>query len=261
MKTQSQQVYGIRPVMEALLAGKSLDKLFLQQDLKSDQAKDLLELARKMGVSIVKAPKEKLNKLCRSNHQGAVAFMSPIEFGDVEEIIQQVYEQRQTPFFLMLDKVSDVRNFGALARTALSAGCHAIVIPHKGSASINEDAVKTSAGALHLIPVCKVHSLGDTIKMMNASGITTVCCHEKTDKTIYESDLKRPLNLLFGSEEAGIEPHLQRMASESAKIPMYGKIASLNVAVAAGVVLFEVARQRAMLLAAGTLLLSLFSSP
>lgn len=244
MKTDTHQIYGIRPIIEAMVSGRNLDKLFLQQDLKSEQARELLELARKMGVSVVKAPKEKLNRLCRANHQGAVAFMSPIDFGNIEEIIQRVYEASEMPFFLMLDKVSDVRNFGSIARSALSAGCHAIVIPHKGSASINEDAVKTSAGALHFIPVCKVHSLGETIRMMHASGIVTVSCTEKAEKTIYATDLNRPLNLLFGNEGEGIEPHLLRMAAESAQIPMYGKVASLNVAVAAGIVLFEAARQR-----------------
>jgi len=243
-KNDTQQIYGLRPIVEALVSGKNLDKLFLQQDLKSEQAKELLDLARQMGISVVKAPKEKLNRLCRANHQGAVAFMSPIEFGNIEEIIQGVYERSEVPFFLMLDQVSDVRNFGSIARSALSAGCHAIVIPHKGSASINEDAVKTSAGALHFIPVCKVHSLGETIKMMSASGVVTVSCTEKAEKSIYETDLQRPLNLLFGNEGEGIEPHLLRMAAEAAQIPMYGKIASLNVAVAAGIVLFETARQR-----------------
>lgn len=245
-KSNDHQIYGIRPIIEALLAGKSLDKLFLQQDLKSDQSKELLDLAKNLSVSIVKAPKEKLNKLCRGNHQGAVAFTSPIEFGLIDEMVQGVYEQSQTPFFLMLDKVSDVRNFGSIARSALSAGCHAIIIPHKGSSAINEDAVKTSAGALYHLPVCKVHSLGDTIKMMSASGIATVSCTEKADNTIYTKDFNRPINLLFGNEGVGIEPHLLRMASEEAQIPMYGKVGSLNVAVAAGITLFEVARQRHM---------------
>lgn len=244
MKKFNDQIYGLHPVMEAMLSGKSIDKLFLQQDLKSDQAKELLDLARNLGVSVVKAPKEKLNKLCRSNHQGVVAFASPIDFGNIEEIVQSVYEQSELPFFLMLDKVSDVRNFGSIARSALSAGCHAIIIPHKGSSAINEDAAKTSAGALYHIPVCKVHSLGDTIKMMSASGIATVSCTEKSEGTIYQKDFKRPVNLLFGNEGAGIEPHLLRMASEDAKIPMYGRVGSLNVAVAAGITLFEVARQR-----------------
>ncbi|MEZ4721220.1 MAG: 23S rRNA (guanosine(2251)-2'-O)-methyltransferase RlmB [Flavobacteriales bacterium] len=244
MKESGQQIYGIRPIIEAMLSGKIIDKLFLQQDLKSDQSKELLTLARDMGVSIVKAPKEKLNKLCRNNHQGAVAFASPIEFGSIEEIIQAVFEQSELPFFLMLDKVNDVRNFGSIARSALSAGCHAIIIPHKGSSAINEDAVKTSAGALYHIPVCKVHSLGDTIKMMNVSGITTIACSEKAERSIYDFDLTTPVNLLFGNEGNGIEPHLIRMAGKEAMIPMYGKVGSLNVAVATGICLFEAAKQR-----------------
>lgn len=237
-------IYGFHPVMEALLSGKSVDKLFLQQDLKSDQVKELKELSRRLNVSIIKAPKEKLNKLCRKNHQGVVAFTSPIEFGNIEEIIQSVFERSETPLFLMLDKVNDVRNFGAIARSALSAGCHALIIPHKGAAAINEESVKTSAGALYHLPVCKVMSLGDTIKLMRSSGVATVACHEKTDTAIYKIDLDRPVNLLFGNEGEGIDPHLLRMAGESALIPMRGKVASLNVSAAASVALFEVVRQR-----------------
>jgi 23S rRNA (guanosine2251-2'-O)-methyltransferase len=241
---QGQQIHGIRPIIEAMISGKTVDKLFLQEDLKSDQAQELFELSRKFGVSVLKVPKEKLNKLCRGNHQGAVAYMSPIEFGNIEMIIQSVYEQSQVPFFIMLDKVSDVRNFGSIARSALSAGCHAIIIPHKGSSAINEDAVKTSAGALFHLPVCKVFSLGETIKLMFGSGIATISCSEKAEKSIFKADLNRPVNLLFGNEGVGIEPHLLRMAQEEANIPMYGKVGSLNVAVASGICLFEVARQR-----------------
>jgi 23S rRNA (guanosine2251-2'-O)-methyltransferase len=242
--SDNNQIYGIHPVMEALLAGQSMDKVFLQADIKSDQTKALKELARSLGVSVIKAPKEKLNKLCRKNHQGVVAFTSPIEFADIESLIQSVFERGETPMFVMLDKVNDVRNFGSIARSALSAGFHAIVIPHKGSAAINEESVKTSAGALYHLPVCKVLSLGETIQMMRASGIATVACSEKTDRSIFETDLKRPINVLFGNEGEGIDPHLIRMAGEEALIPMRGKVGSLNVAVACGVVFYEVVRQR-----------------
>jgi 23S rRNA (guanosine2251-2'-O)-methyltransferase len=244
MKKVNNQIFGLHPVMEALLSGNSLDKVFIQDDLKNDQAKELKDLARNLGVSVIKAPKEKLNKLCRKNHQGVVAFTSPVEFGDIEEIIQSVYERSETPLFLMLDKVSDVRNFGSIARSALSAGCHAIIIPHKGSSAINDESVKTSAGALYHIPVCKVFSLGDTIQLMRASGITTVACSEKAEQTVFHCDLERPINLLFGNEGEGIDPHLIRMAQEEALIPMKGQVGSLNVAVACAVCLYEVIRQR-----------------
>lgn len=244
MKKDQQQIYGFHPVMEALLSGKTLDKLFILKTENNPQIKDLISLARKMQVSVIKVPKEKLNKLCRANHQGVVAYTSPIDIGDIEMIIQSVFEQGEVPFFIMLDKVNDVRNFGSIARTALSAGCHAIIIPYKGAAAINEDAIKTSAGALHHLPVCKVMSMGDAIKLMSASGITTIACHEKTETSIHKVDLCRPVNLLFGNEGNGIDTHLLRMASESALIPMYGKVSSLNVSVAAGICLFEVSRQR-----------------
>jgi 23S rRNA (guanosine2251-2'-O)-methyltransferase len=237
-------IYGIHPVMEALLAGKSIDKLFIQADLKSDQLNTMKDLARSLNVSIIKAPKEKLNRLCRKNHQGVLAFTSPIEFGQIEEIIQSVYERSETPLFVMLDKVSDVRNFGAIARSALSAGCHAIIIPHKGAAAINEESMKTSAGALSHLPVCKVLSLSDTIKLMRASGVKTVACHEKTDVLMFDVKLEEPVNLLLGNEGEGIDPHLLRMAQESAKIPMRGKVGSLNVSVAASIMMFEAVRQR-----------------
>ncbi len=244
MKKDNNQIYGLHPVMEALLSGNTLDKVFIQDDLKNDQAKELKDLARNLGVSVIKAPKEKLNKLCRKNHQGVVAFTSPVEFGDIEEIIQSVYERSETPLFLMLDKVSDVRNFGSIARSALSAGCHAIIIPHKGSSAINDESVKTSAGALYHIPVCKVFSLGDTIQLMRASGIASIACSEKAEQTIFHCDLERPMNLLFGNEGEGIDPHLLRMAKEEAMIPMKGQVGSLNVAVACAVSLYEVVRQR-----------------
>lgn len=237
-------IYGTHPVLEALLAGKSIDKLFIQADLKSDQLNTMKELARNLNVSIIKAPKEKLNKLCRKNHQGVLAFTSPVEFGNIEEIIQCVYERSETPLFIMLDKVSDVRNFGAIARSALSAGCHAIIIPHKGAAAINEESMKTSAGALSHLPVCKVLSLSDTIKLMRASGVKTIACHEKTEALMFDVAMDGPVNLLFGSEGEGIDPHLLRMAQESAKIPMRGKVGSLNVSVAASIMMFEAVRQR-----------------
>ncbi|GAB4379818.1 MAG: 23S rRNA (guanosine(2251)-2'-O)-methyltransferase RlmB [Salibacteraceae bacterium] len=237
-------IYGLHPIIEALLSGKSIDKLFIQKDLKSDQASELVRLARKMGVSISKVPREKLNKISKGNHQGAIAFASPIEFSSIEVIVQNTFETGQQPLFVMLDKVSDVRNFGSICRSALSAGAHAVIIPHKGSSAINDDAMKTSAGALNHLPVCKVSSLGDTIRFMQSSGIVTIACHENADSPIFAKDMSRPVNLLFGNEGDGIEPHLLRMAAESAKIPMVGRVGSLNVSVAAGIALFEVVRQR-----------------
>lgn len=243
-KDFNQKIYGLHPVLEALLSGKVFDKIFIQNDLKSDVALEIRKVAREMGVSVLRVPKEKISRLERGNHQGVVGFTSPIEFGSLEEIIQQTYESGQVPLFLILDKVSDVRNFGSIARSALSAGCHAIIIPHKGSAAMNEDAMKTSAGALSHIPVCKEDSLSDVIKLLKQSGIQTVACTEKGEGTIYELDLKEPTAFLFGSEGKGIDPHLIRMAGNEAKIPMLGIVGSLNVAVAVGVSLFETVRQR-----------------
>lgn len=240
----SQKLYGLHPVLEALRAGKTIDKVFIQDDLKNEVLEEIRSMAKELGVSVIRAPKEKLGKLERKNHQGVIAFTSPIEFGDLDEIVQRTFEAGETPSILLLDKVSDVRNFGSIARSALSAGCQAIVIPHKGAAAINEDAIKTSAGALNHIVVCKEPSLGDAIKRLYRAGINTLACSEKATKTIYQHDLTGPTAVLFGSEGKGIDPHLIRMASGEASIPMYGEVGSLNVAVATGVILFEMARQR-----------------
>ena len=245
MKDNNQLLYGLHPIREALVAGKVLDKLFVLKDMKTDQAKELISLAKEAGVSIIKSPKEKLDRLCKNNHQGFVAFTSPIEFGNLDVLVQQIFEKSEAPFFIVLDKVNDVRNFGSIARSALCAGAHAIIIPHKGASSISEDAIKTSAGALHYMPVCKVSSLGDAIKTLFFSGVATVACHEKSEKSIHETDFVRPINILLGNEGEGIEPHLVRMARETALIPMHGEVSSLNVAVASGICLFEVSRQRA----------------
>jgi len=244
MKKPDNQVFGIMPVKEALNTGKSIDKLFMQQDIKSDQINEIRQMARNLGVAIIKAPREKLNKLCRHNHQGVVAFTSPIEFGLIAEVIQNVFEKGETPLILMLDKVNDVRNFGSIARSATCAGCHAIIIPHKGAAAINEESIKTSAGALYHIPVCKVMSLGDTIKELRLAGVKTIACSEKAEKSIYETDLVDPVCLLFGNEGDGIDPHLLRMSQEHTLIPMKGDVASLNVAVATAICAFEAQRQR-----------------
>lgn len=237
-------IYGLRPIAEAINAGRTIDKLFMFNDLRTPGLKDLLELARANQVTVLRVPREKLDKLCRHPHQGAVAFTSSIEFADVYEVVQQTFEAGQVPLLILLDKVSDVRNFGSIVRSAHAAGAQAVVVPHKGSAALNEEAMKASAGAMNSMAICKVSSLGDTIRMLAKSGVITTACTEKAEQLIYNVNLSEPVALLFGSEGEGIEPHLLRMSARQAAIPMPAGVGSLNVSVAAGIALFEAVRQR-----------------
>jgi 23S rRNA (guanosine2251-2'-O)-methyltransferase len=185
-----------------------------------------------------------MNRLTRKNHQGVVAFICPIEYQPLEKVVQMVFEDGRDPFILMLDRVTDVRNFGAIARTAYAAGVDAIVIPNHGSASINGDAMKTSAGALSLINVCRVENLKDAIDFLKASGLRVVGFTEKAHDSLWKSDLIGPLCVMMGSEEDGISPAYLKRLDDHLMIPMPGDIDSLNVSVATGVVCFEVVRQR-----------------
>jgi 23S rRNA (guanosine2251-2'-O)-methyltransferase len=189
-------------------------------------------------------PVEKLNRLTLKNHQGVVAFISPIIYQKIENIIPEIFEKGETPLILVLDCITDVRNMGAIARTAECAGVQAIVVPSKGSAQINPDAVKTSAGALYKIPVCRHDNLVQTVRFLQESGLQIVCCTEKTNDFIYKPDYSAPTAIVMGSEEDGVRNEIIRIADHLAKIPMYGEIESLNVSVATGVILYEAIRQR-----------------
>ena len=240
----SDRIFGIRPVIEAIEAGKTIDKLMVQKGLRGDIIGQLLGIAKEYHIPVQYVPVEKLNRLTRKNHQGVFAFVSPVDFYDIENILPMIYEEGKTPFLLILDRVSDVRNFGAIARTAECTGVDAIIVPEKGSASVNEDAVKTSAGALFRIPVCKVKSLKETIEYLQLSGIKITCATEKTDDTLYDVDFSLPTAVVMGSEEDGVSDEIIRKADHLAKLPMYGEIGSLNVSVACGAFLYEGVRQR-----------------
>jgi 23S rRNA (guanosine2251-2'-O)-methyltransferase len=189
---------------------------------------------------------EKLNRITRKNHQGAIAFVSAIHYAKLENVIADTFEKGEIPFILILDRITDVRNFGAIARTAECAGVHAIVLPSRGAAQINADAMKTSSGALNFIPVCKEDSLIQTIDFLQNSGLRVVACTEKAKSTIYEIDYKDPIAIIMGSEEDGITDEIIRKSDEIAKIPQTGQVGSLNVSVAAGVIIFETVRQRSI---------------
>ncbi|MDO7874562.1 23S rRNA (guanosine(2251)-2'-O)-methyltransferase RlmB [Hymenobacter sp. ASUV-10] len=239
-------LFGLRPILEALNAGRTLEKIFLLRGTKNSLVSDISELARAAGIQVQLVPVEKLDGLTRKNHQGAVAFVSPIDFAPLDSIVSTLFEEGKVPFLLLLDRITDVRNFGAIARTAECLGVQALVVPSHGAAQINGDALKTSAGALNLLPVCREKDLRDTVRFLKDSGITVVACTEKADEAVgaHEIDFSGPVAVLMGSEEDGISPELLRLADVKLKVPMAGQIQSLNVSVAAGIMLFEVARQR-----------------
>lgn len=238
------RIFGIRPVLEAIDAGKTIDKILIQKGLQGELFYELREKSKEYGIPMQQVPVQKLNRLTSKNHQGVFAFISPIDFHKIEDVLPRIYEEGKTPLILILDRISDVRNFGAIARTAECTGVDTIIIPEKGSASVNEDAVKTSAGALYKIPVCKEKSLKDTIQFLQLSGVNITCASEKTNDTLYDVDFTKPTAIVMGSEEDGVSNELLRTSDHLAKLPIFGEIQSLNVSVACGAFLYEVIRQR-----------------
>lgn len=241
---QDHIIYGFRPIMEAIHNGKTIDKVLIQKGLKGDLFKEAFYTIRQNKIPFQYVPLEKLNKITRQNHQGVVAYLSSIEYHNLYDILPSIYEEGKTPFLLILDKITDVRNIGAIARSAECAGVDAIILPLKGGAQLNEDAMKSSAGALHKIPVCRHSNLGEIIDYLKDSGIEVVGVTEKADSSYFDKDFSKPLCLIMGNEYEGIAWDYLRKCDDSIKIPMVGSIASLNVSVATGIVLFEVLKQR-----------------
>ena len=237
-------IFGIRAIIEAVEAGKTIDKLFIQKGLHNDLFAELWKLVREKRINYKHVPLEKINRLTRKNHQGVFAFISPIDFHNIEDVIPKLYEEGKNPLVLVLDRITDVRNFGAIARTAECAGVDTILIPEQNAAAINADAIKTSAGALHKVTVCRTWNLKLALQFMKESGIQLIGCTEKTQDDMYKADYTTPTAVIIGSEEDGVSPEFLKMCDARAKIPMNGKIASLNVSVATGVILYEAIRQR-----------------
>tara|TARA_R100001369_G_scaffold21881_7_gene39887 strand:+ start:16914 stop:17651 length:738 start_codon:yes stop_codon:yes gene_type:complete len=238
-------IFGIRTVIEAIQSEKNIDKVYIQKGLSNPLFQELLSLLNKKGFNISYVPVEKLQKLTQGNHQGVVAKISPIEFPDMEETIQKVLDNLETtPLFLLLDQITDARNFGAIIRTAECCGVHAIIVQNKGGAPVNADTVKTSAGAVFNIPICKVNHIKDAIYYLQGSGVNVVAATEKSEVSIYETNLNQPTALVMGSEGRGINPSVLKIVNDKAKLPMFGSIGSLNVSVACGAFLYEIVRQR-----------------
>ncbi|MCD7970028.1 MAG: 23S rRNA (guanosine(2251)-2'-O)-methyltransferase RlmB [Alistipes sp.] len=236
-------IFGIRPVIEAVNAGKQIERVWFRKGADGQLLGELRELCKKKGIGTQEVPVEKLNRLTRGNHQGVVARISAIGYAELHDIIDSV-PAGETPLLVLFDGVTDVRNFGAIARSAHCAGAHGLIVPAKNSAPVTADAVRASAGALTRIPVCRVGSIRNALKTLINNGYGIAAATEKGDTTLYEADLARPVCIVMGSEEAGISKEVLKLCDASLSIPMHGEIASLNVSAAAAVILFEAVRQR-----------------
>lgn len=244
IKTKTELLYGMRPVIEAIESGRELEKVMLQKGLKGDLASQLKRIARERYIPVQQVPLEALNKITRKNHQGVVAYVSAVTYVDLEEVLMRVFEEGRTPLVLVLDHITDVRNFGAIARTAECAGVDAIVTPARGGAMINADAMKTSAGALSIISVNRSFNLEKSIELLKGYGLKVVACTEKTGTLYSENDYSGPTAFVLGSEDKGIDENILKKADELAKIPIMGTIESLNVSVSTGIILYEAVSQK-----------------
>lgn len=241
---EKEMIFGIRAIIEAIEAGKEIDKIIVKRELQGDLSKELFALLKSRDIAVQRVPNERLDRFTRKNHQGVIAFLSAITYEHIEDIIPFLYEQGKDPFILVLDGITDVRNFGAIARTCEVAGVDAIVIPAKGSVTVNADAIKTSAGALLKIPVCKEQSLTNAIQFLKNSGIKVVAATERGADDYTAVDYSGPIAFVMGAEDTGVSNDNLRIADNLVKIPQFGTIGSLNVSVAAGVLIYEVIRQK-----------------
>ncbi len=237
-------LFGIHPVISAIQTGKSVSKVLLQQGASGDGIAELRHLANENGIPVQVVPIVRLNKFISGNHQGVIAFISQMEFHQIEDLLPSIFERGEVPLLVVLDQITDVRNMGAIARSAECAGAHALIVPEKGSAEINGDAIKTSAGALMKIPVCRVRNLKITLHFLRQSGVHLIACTEKGNQDYFACDFTLPTAIIMGNEQTGISPEVIRIADQLGKIPMFGTTGSLNVSVASGVFLFEAVRQR-----------------
>jgi 23S rRNA (guanosine2251-2'-O)-methyltransferase len=237
-------IFGTRAVIEAINTGKNIEKVFIKTGLNNELYQQLLSLIKENEITFQFVPIEKINRITRKNHQGVLAFVSPVEFTNIEMLLPILFESGKVPLLLILDQITDVRNFGAIARSAECAGVDAIIIPEKGMARIGADAIKTSAGAIHYIPICKTNNLFRTVQYLQNSGIQIMAATEKADKIYTEGNFKYPAAIVMGSEESGISQTILNIADQKLKIPLFGNIESLNVSVSAALMIYEAVRQR-----------------
>ena len=233
-------VYGLHSVLEAINLGKEMDKVFIRKSLNNERSRELINLLRERDIPFQFVPNEKLQRISSKNHQGIIGLISMIEYSQLELLVPSIFEKGETPFILVLDEVTDVRNLGAIARTAECSGVHALVLPAKGSAQINADAIKTSSGALHKLPVCRTPELLDSLDYLKNSGLKIIAGTEKGEKLYFNTDLTGPVALVIGSEEKGVSNKILGIADQMVRIPQLGKVESLNVSVAAGVLCYEI---------------------
>lgn len=237
-------IFGVRAVIEAVEDGKEIDKILVKKDIQSDLSKELFAVLKGTSIPVQCVPVERINRVTRKNHQGMIAFVSSITYQRTADLVPFLFEQGKAPIFVMLDGLTDVRNFGAIASTCECAGVDAIIIPAKGSVTVNADAIKTSAGALHTLPVCKEKSLPETIRFLKDSGYKVVAATEKGDYNYTEGDYTGLLCIVMGAEDKGVSYENLALCDEWVKIPLLGKIESLNVSVAAGILMYEAMKQR-----------------
>ena len=238
------EIYGLQAVIDAVHEGKEFDKIFMEKALNTPLAMELRALLKEHNIIFKAVPVEKLNRLTRKDHQGVFAFISPVNFYSLGDVLMQTYEDGKSPIFLMLDRITDVRNFGAIARTAESCGVHAIILPKVGGAQLNSDAMNTSTGALMHIPICREQNLVHSLKYLKKSGLKVIACTEKADTSIYDVPFMDPVVIVMGSEEDGISEDILEVSDAKTSIPMFGKTESLNVSVATAIILYEAIRQR-----------------
>lgn len=241
---KSQVVFGIRAVIEAIESGKQVDKVLMKKDLGGELARELLSVTREYNVPVQRVPVERINKVTRKNHQGVIAFMAAVDYYHVDDIVPALYDEGINPLVVVLDGVTDVRNFGAIARTCECAGVNCIVIPERNSVSVNADAVKTSAGALNYLPVCRERNLVKAVQYLRDSGFKVMGASEKTDLNYTKADFTGPVAIVLGAEDTGISTDVLKLCDTLVAIPEFGQINSLNVSVAGGIMIYEVVRQR-----------------
>lgn len=241
---EKEMIFGLRSVIEAVEAGKDVDRVLVKRELQGELFRELQDVLTMHEIPMQKVPLERIDRFTRKNHQGVLAFMSAVTYQKIEDIVPMLYEEGKNPFIVVLDGITDVRNFGAIARTCEVAGVDAIVIPARGSVRVNADAIKTSAGALHTIPVCRELSIKDAVQFLRNSGIKVVAATEKAAENYTSSTYVDPVAILMGAEDVGISPELLKISDDLVRLPIFGTIQSLNVSVAAGVMLYEVVRQR-----------------